>query len=255
MVDLTKAVLPCSVASDFNDVLSCAQWFGFYMVWRKCNLTNLMTINADSQQSGAVSIDRPFAVDDIIKARHFEQLEEKAAIGRFAASLIEPGDTVLLDMGTTTLEVAKALKDRSDVTVLTNSLSILNELADSSLDVYSLSGRMRKTVHSFDGNLVVNTLQYFHVNKAFFGCAGYSLEYGLTEPIYETAQNRGFFIQHCDEAILVVNSDKFGKNSTVIVENNQKVKTIVTDTGLSEEWRRKLQEKGIRVLLAEPEGK
>ena len=202
---------------------------------------------------GAVSIDSPIASNDAFKARQFKQMEEKIAVGRLAASLVQPGDTVMLDIGTTTLEVARALKNRSDVTVLTNSLSILNELVDSSLNVYSLSGRMRKNEYSFEGSLVANALQSFHIDKVFLGCGGYSMEYGLTETIYENALNRSFFIQQSEDAILVTDSSKFGKNSSVIVENSARVKTIVTDTGLSDEWRRKLQERGIRVLLAKPE--
>ena len=198
---------------------------------------------------GAVSIDRPIASDDAFKARQFKQMGEKIAVGRLAASLVQPGDTVMLDVGTTTLEVARALKNRSDVTVLTNSLSILNELVDSSLNVYSLSGRMRKNEYS----LVANALQSFHIDKVFLGCGGYSMEYGLTETIYENALNRSFFIQQSEDAILVTDSSKFGKNSSVIVENSARVKTIVTDTGLSEDWLRKLQERGIKVLLAEPD--
>ena len=200
---------------------------------------------------GAVSIDKPIATDDAFKARQFKKMEEKIAIGRLAASLVQPGDTVLLDVGTTTLEVAKALKDRSDVTVLTNSLSILNELVDSSLNVYSLSGRMRKSSYSFEGNLVVNTLQSFHVSKVFLGCGGYSMEYGLTETIYENALNRSFFIQQSEDAILVTDSSKFGKNSAVLVENSNMVKTIVTDSSLSAEWRQKIRAKGITLLIAD----
>lgn len=202
---------------------------------------------------GAVSIDRPIASNDAFKARQYRQMEEKVAIGRLAASLVQPGDTVLLDVGTTTLEVARALKDRSDVTVLTNSLSILNELVESSVSVYSLSGRMRKDQYSFEGSMVANALQSFHVSKVFLGCGGYSLEYGLTEPIYENALNRSFFIQQSEDAILVTDSSKFGRNSSVIVENSPRVRTIVTDSGLSEEWRAKLRDKGIRVLIAYPE--
>lgn len=202
---------------------------------------------------GAVSIDKPIASDDAFKARQFKRMEEKVAIGRLAASLVQQGDTVLLDVGTTTLEVARALKNRSDVTVLTNSLSILNELADSSLNVYSLSGRMRKGEYSFEGSLVVNALQSFHVSKVFLGCGGYSMEFGLTEPIYENALNRSFFIQQSEDAILVTDSSKFGKNSSVIVENSSRIKTIVTDNGLNEEWRQRLRDRGICVLIATPE--
>ena len=200
---------------------------------------------------GAVSLRKPIASGDAFKIRSLEWQNEKAAIGRLAASLVEPGDTVLLDVGTTTLEVARAMKYRENITVLTNSLPILNELVDSSLNVYSLSGRMRKSEFSFVGNLISNTVHSFHISKVFIGCGGYSLEFGLTEHIYDSAQNRNFFIEQSDEAILVTDSRKFGNNAAVLVENSSMVKTIVTDSHLSEEWRRRIRAKGIRLLIAD----
>ncbi len=200
---------------------------------------------------GAISLKKPISSTDAFKIRSLECQAEKAAIGRLAASLIQPGDTIVLDVGTTTLEVARAIKHCSNITVLTNSLPILNELVDSSLNVYSLSGRMRKSEFSFVGNLVSNTVQSFHISKVFIGCGGYSLEFGLTEHIYDSAQNRNFFIEQSDEAILVTDSRKFGNNAAVLVENSSMVKTIVTDSHLSEEWRRKISAKGINLLIAE----
>lgn len=200
---------------------------------------------------GAISLKKPIASTDAFKIRSLERQAEKAAIGQLAASLVEPGDTVLLDVGTTTLEVAKALKYREGITVLTNSLPILNELVDSSLNVYSLSGRMRKAEFSFVGNLISSTVNSFHISKVFIGCGGYSLEFGLTEHIYDSAQNRNLFIEQSDQAILVTDSRKFGSNAAVLVENSNMVKTIVTDSHLSEEWRRKIRAKGIQLLIAE----
>ena len=111
--------------------------------------------------------------------------------------------------------------------------------------------QMRKSEFSFVGNLISSTVHSFHISKVFIGCGGYSLEFGLTEHIYDSAQNRNFFIEQSDEAILVTDSRKFGNNAAVLVENSSMVKTIVTDSHLSEEWRRKIRAKGIRLLVAD----
>ena len=200
---------------------------------------------------GAVAIKRPIASGEGFKNNLDLNVAEKHAIGKLAASLVEPGDTVLLDVGTTTLEVAKSLKDRSDITVLTNSLPILNELVESQVNVYSLSGRMRKNSYAFVGNLITNALQSFHISKVFIGCGGFSMEYGITEHVYDSAQNRNFFIEQSDEAILVADSSKFGKNLSVIVENSNMVRTVISDSKLSPEWRAKIESKGITLLIAE----
>jgi DeoR/GlpR family transcriptional regulator of sugar metabolism len=201
---------------------------------------------------GAVSLRKPVSSNTRFKNRMNEMQAEKAAIGRLAASLVQPGDTVLLDVGSTTLEVARALKNRSDITVLTISLPILNELVDSPLNVYSLSGRMRKSEFAYVGNVVSNALQPFHINKAFIGCGGYTLEYGLTEYVIESAQNRNYFIEQSDETIMVADSKKFGMNAAILVENSSYIRTIVTDSGLSEDWQRKLRAHGIELFVADP---
>ena len=202
---------------------------------------------------GAVPVRKPIDSNAAFQIRSCQNPREKAAIGRLAASLVRPGDTILLDVGTTTLEVAKALKHRSDITVLTNSLSILNALVDSELNVYSLSGRMRKDEYAFEGRLVANTLQSFHISKVFIGCGGYSLEYGITEHIYESAQNREFFIEQSDAAIQVADSGKFGVNTTVLVENSNMVKTIVTDSNLPFQMQEDIRQRGIKLLIAQSE--
>ena len=79
------------------------------------------------------------------------------------------------------------------------------------------------------------------------------LEYGITEHIYESAQNREFFIEQSDEAILVADSGKFGVNTTVLVENSNQVKTIVTDSNLSAQMQEDIRQQGIKLLIAQSE--
>ena len=85
----------------------------------------------------------------------------------------------------------------------------------------------------------------------FIDCGGYSLEFGLTEHIYDSVQNRNFFIEQSDEAILVTDSRKFCNNAAVLVENSNMVKTIITDWHLSQEWRRKIRVRAINLMIAE----
>jgi len=176
--------------------------------------------------------------------------KEKEAIGREASKLIKADDTIILDMGTTTLQLAKYLKNLQSLTVLTNSLPIINELIDSRVTVFTLGGRVRLNEYSIVGSLGLETLKSFHINKAIIGCGGFSIEHGITQYSYDVAQLTGHFITHCDKAILVTDSRKFGKNVSVKIENSNRIDTIVTDSNISNEWKRKLLDQGFNVVIA-----
>jgi DeoR/GlpR family transcriptional regulator of sugar metabolism len=176
---------------------------------------------------------------------------EKEAIGRETAKLVNPEDTILLDIGTTTLQLAKNLRNMQGLTVLSNSLPIINELIDSLVTVFVLGGRARLNEFSIVGNLGIGTLKSFHINKAIIGCGGFSIEHGITQYSYDVAQLSSHFIDNCDKAILVTDSSKFGKNVSVKIENSNQIDTIVTDSNISEEWAKNLTDKGFKLIIAQ----
>lgn len=195
-------------------------------------------IPAQAQPKNYISFDT--RITDCIK--------EKEAIAKETAKLVKPKETILLDMGTTTLQVAKYIKAISGLTVLTNSIPIIDELVDSQVSVFALGGRVRLNEFSIVGNLAIETLKAFHVDKAIIGCGGFSMEDGITEYSYDVAQLKSHFINHCDKAILVTDSRKFGKSASVRVEDTFKIDTIVTDSRISSEWLKKLRDRGFNVI-------
>jgi len=104
---------------------------------------------------------------------------------------------------------------------------------------------------SIVGNLGIGTLKSFHINKAFIGCGGFSIEHGITQYSYDVAQLSSHFIDHCDKAILVSDSSKFGKNVSVKIENSNHVDTIVTDSNITEDWVKRLKDQGFKVVVAQ----
>lgn len=173
----------------------------------------------------------------------------KVEIGKAAAALVQSGDTVLIDIGTTTLEVARQLKSLTGVTVLTNSLPVLNELADSSLEVYSLGGRLRHQELALSGGMAVGSLGGFFFDKAFIGAGGATLENGVTVYSPDSALLSSAIVARAKEVILCADSSKFGSNGFAFVCSLEKVGTIITDSGLSEEYRNGIAERGIRLII------
>lgn len=200
---------------------------------------------------GAISSNAQTTSYIAFNKRITDYTKEKDDIAKEVLKLLMTGDTILLSIGTTTLQIAKKIKQTEGLTVLSNSLPVINELAGSKVSVFALGGKVRLNEFSIVGNLVQETLSSFHIDKAIIGCGGFSLEDGITEYSYDIAQLSSYFIKHSDTTILVTDSSKFGKNVSVKVENSNKIETIVTDNNITEEWKNKLSEYGYKVIIAQ----
>lgn len=176
---------------------------------------------------------------------------EKQRIGAAAAALVQPNETIVLDIGTTALEIAKCLKHREDITVLTSSLPVLNELADSRLTVYSLGGLLRGNELALCGSLAFHVLNAFLVDKAFIGAGGITLENGITDYNRDSAELCAVMTQRARQTILVTDSSKFGHDASAVIGSLDSVDTIVTDNGIPQQFRDNLCEKGIQLLIAD----
>ena len=183
-------------------------------------------------------------------SRLHQQRAEKIHIAAEAARLVEDGDLILLDIGTTCLEVARQLKDRKHLTVLTNSIPILVELMDSELEVYSLGGQLRSKQQSLYGSIALKSLGDFCVNRAFISVAGITLANGLTGHNRDSAELCAAIIQRAEQAVLVADSRKFGKNSMAVIGPLDCVDTIITDAGLSKEYADEIRARGIDLIIA-----
>ncbi|HVZ16410.1 MAG TPA: DeoR/GlpR family DNA-binding transcription regulator, partial [Terriglobales bacterium] len=135
----------------------------------------------------------------------------KDAIGREAAKLVQDGETVLLDSGTTTRYVARYLAVRNDITVVTTSLAVLEELAGSGgIRVRLTGGEYRHSSHDLFGNAVVDTLSGIYADKVFFGAAALSFQKGVMN--FDAEMPR-VFLRSGRERILVIDSSKIGNEA------------------------------------------
>jgi DeoR/GlpR family transcriptional regulator of sugar metabolism len=182
--------------------------------------------------------------------------DPKRAIGRMAAELIIDGDSIALDVGTTTLEIAQALQGKHNLTIITASLPIANEIVSnlsltSEVRLILTGGILRSGELSMIGNIAAQTYAEFHVDKAFIGIGGLSLENGITEYNLEDAIVKKPLIQNARQRIVVADSSKIGRTTFASVAPLSMVDTIITDSQISEESKRALQDLGIELLIAE----
>lgn len=197
---------------------------------------------------GAVALRNPPPENPVIQ-RLASQAEDKKRIGLATARLIEPGDTVFLGSGTTVLEVAKNLEDRKDLTVITNSLLVINQLITyQNITLIGLGGLVRSSELSMIGHLTEDALEGLYADKVIIGIHGIDLEQGLTNHyLPETVTDRKI-LKMGRRIIVVVDHTKCGVISTAHVAPISVIDTLVTDTEAPEHFLSAVKDAGVNVL-------
>lgn len=191
------------------------------------------------------------ALDKALLEKQKLHPDQKAAIARKAASLVQDGHTIILDAGSTTAELARVLKTRRDLTVITHALHIAWELCDApGIEVILTGGALRKSARSMVGPLAEATLQRLTADIAFIGVDGVDPEFGFTTPVLAEASLNQQMIRISREVVVVSDSSKFGQRSLAVVCRAKEVKKVITDSGITPEHSRALEALGVEVVLA-----
>jgi DeoR/GlpR family transcriptional regulator of sugar metabolism len=198
---------------------------------------------------GAIAVEQAPPELPILE-RESEQADEKARIGSVTAGLIADNESVFLGSGTTVLEVAKNLRDRKRLTVITNSLPVLNALAGlREITVISLGGMLRDSELSFIGHITEQALAEVRVDKVVMGTRGISLEHGLTNDyLQETLTDRAI-LKIGREVIIVADHTKVNRVSTVLLAPLDVMNIFITDSKADKKFVQVLKKQGIQVVI------
>jgi len=205
---------------------------------------------AQRVHGGVISVEQAPPELPILE-REREQPDEKTRIGRAAASLVADKETVFLGSGTTVLEVARNLRDRKQLTVITNSLPVLNMLAGlKEITVISLGGMLRESELSFIGHITEQALSEVRVDKVFMGIRGLSLEHGLANDyLQETLTDRAI-LKIGREVVIVADYSKVNRVSTALLAPLEAMHTFVTDAKADKKFLQALKKQGIHIIVA-----
>lgn len=178
---------------------------------------------------GAISLDdRSFnLVEQDMEAKSKIFTEEKIAIARFASSLIDDGDFVFIDAGTTTEKMIDFLPDKN-VTFVTNAFVHAKKLAQRGFTVYIPAGEIKLTTEAIVGAECVSSLQSYNFTKSFIGANGISLTAGISTPDRNEASIKAAAIKNSQTAYILADHSKFGQVAAVTFAQFNKVK-IITD--------------------------
>ncbi len=198
---------------------------------------------------GAIERSRT-SFEQISSQRSTEHLAEKQAIAKAAEPFVEDGDTILLDTGTTTLELARRIGVDRRLTVVTNDLEIARVLEEvRGVEVVLLGGAVRKGFHCTVGPAGWRMTEELRVDKAFMATNSLSLEAGATTPDLQQAETKKAMIAMARKVVFLADSSKIDRQSFVRFADLPQIDVLVTDQ-LDAEQRRLFEEQGVEVVVA-----
>ena len=177
---------------------------------------------------------------------------EKARIGQAASQLVQPNETIILDSGTTTAEIAKSLKRAKlrSLTVITSALNIANELAAApEISLIMLGGLLRTLAYSFVGPQAEATLRDLHADRLFLAVDAFDLEGGPSTPDVLEAQLNGLMMEVSKETTVVADSSKLGRRSLFRIGPIEKVHRLITDADAPKQFIDALRRKHVEVVV------
>ena len=178
-----------------------------------------------------------------------ENRGQKRAIARAAAVLVQPGHTVFLDGGTTTLELARELRSRSDITIASNSVPIAVELANR-VRLILTGGSVKESTLALVGPIAERSIEQMHVDIAFIGMNGVSAQGGFTTPTWEEAATKTRMIRAARMAVVLADGSKLGSVTFAHVARPEEVHLLITDESAPAAELEALRSAGLRVQIA-----
>ena len=198
---------------------------------------------------GAISVDAS-PIEARFEAKAATNPAQKQRIAQRAAAMVEADAKIYLDAGSTCLELAKLLAHRTDITVVTNSLPAINELAGAGPRLIVIGGELRPLSQALVGPLSTKVLDELYLDHAFVGAFSLSFDAGLTTTDPAEAFTKEHVLTRTREAVLLVDGSKIGTRSFAHAGRLDQVDVVITDAELDAEASATFHDAGVRVLVA-----
>lgn len=199
---------------------------------------------------GSATSVSPYVSDRSVHVKKLEQVEEKSKIAEKALAFIEDQEAIIIGSGTTVVALAQAIPRNKPLTVLTAAMNVTLALMDmQDVELVQLGGVVRKSSSSVVGHYAEEMLQSFACSKLFLSVDGISLEHGLTTSNMMEAHLNAQMIRSVQKTIILADSRKFGRKGFGKICELEDIDVIITDSGIPEIYREKLEEKGIELVV------
>ena len=199
---------------------------------------------------GSATLNSPYVNDRPVQEKKLERVEEKMKIAQAAIQLVVEDEAIIIGSGTTVVSFAQMLPKNQKLTVLTAAMNVTLALIDSpDVEIVQLGGVVRKSSSSVVGNYAEEMMRNFACSKLFLSVDGISLDFGLTTSHLMEAHLNARMIKSVQKTIVLADSSKFGKKGFGKICNLDDIDVVITDAGIQEMYREKLEEMGIEVRV------
>lgn len=201
---------------------------------------------------GGAMLNKQFAFDRPLQDKGRINRDVKYTIACAAAALVNDGDAIILDSGSTTSQMAQQLVGKKDLVVMTNALNIAFELANNEqVDLMVVGGSVRRKSWSLYGPAAEQHMRQFRFDKLFLGVDGFDLQSGITTPDPGEAQLNRAMCDVAREVIAVADASKFGRTSFCMIREIGQIQRLVTDSRIPESYLNALNHLGVDVIIAD----
>lgn len=193
--------------------------------------------------------------DMAIQERDTINFEGKHSIGKRAARLIKDGETIFLDASTSSLHVARNIKDKRGITVITNAGKVVNELSScDNIRVICTGGKLEPKNMSYVGRIAESVIkQNYFANKFFFSCRGVTLMRGLMETSEAEAEIKKAMMEMAESSIFLCDHKKLGRLGVNLISKLNNIDYFISDVQLDEEWNDALAQLDVTVINSKSE--
>lgn len=231
-------------------VVDLAKQFRTSQVTIRKDLDSLQAHGRIHRSHGGALPARESALEDpTLREKQKLHRAEKLRIAAAAAHMVQEGQVVILDSGTTTAAIARALREFENLTIITNAVNIAAELSGASLEVILTGGTLRKNSFSLVGPIAEETLRRLNADILFLGVDGFDVQRGLTTPNLPEAKVNRAMMDVARVVVAVCDSSKFGRRSLSSIAPPTGVHHLITDRGIPKPDLAALKKAGIQVTL------
>ena len=199
---------------------------------------------------GAKNKDITFS-EPTMESRMVNKLLQKESIGKKCCEFINDGDCIFIDSGSTTFHIARHLTHKKNLTIITNSIPVVNELINTDFEIIIIGGKLRHNEHSIVTYDYIFNFSQLNIQKSFICVGGITAENGVSDFNMQEAVTRKIIIERSKEVFAAADSSKFDRDVTINIAALNKINYIITDAYLNKNTANSFKKATTKLILAE----
>lgn len=200
---------------------------------------------------GGAKIKESTFSEPTMESRMVNRLLQKESIGKKCCEFINDGDCIFIDSGSTTYHIAKHLTNKKNLTIITNSIPVVNELMNTDFEIIIIGGKLRHNERSVVTYDYIFDFSQLNIQKSFICAGGITVENGVSDFNMQEAVTRKIIIERSKEVFVAADSSKFDRDVTISIAALNKINYIITDSNLSKNTGNSFKKTATKLILAE----